>query len=461
MSWLTASLRGRLLLAATILIAAALIGTAAVTYVILDHFMHRQIDQQLDSEILALRSTLVTTAAGMEEGRQVDGPPFDRPGWYWQINSGGSVLRSRSLSGHTLDIPAGPPVLVPPPPPPNERASRPLPDLFEGGPPRPGDGPGPDGQSLHFRTKTFAIGGQPITITATAPQDAFVRPLRDAMTPVLLALLITAAALVAAMMFQVQLGLKPLQVLRRAVADIRAGRAERLPGGQPLEIAPLTDELNKLIADNAHGLARSRRHVANLAHGLKTPLANLSLALQRHGDSPELQALVGVMDRRIRHHLARARVAALDGPARAQTRLGTRVSDVVAAMMQIHAERGIACEVVAEPDAAVRCEPQDVDEMLGNLVDNAFKWAASQVRISVQCKDASTVIRIEDDGPGLTTEAIANVIRPGQRLDEHAPGYGFGLPIARELAELYGGHLVLERAALGGLSASLTLPRAT
>jgi signal transduction histidine kinase len=463
MKWLPRSLSGRLLLAATLLIVVALLSTAALTYVILDRFMHRQIDQQLDAQILVLRGALTSDGARLGQSATIDGPPFDRPlsGWYWQIVSTGGILRSASLAGLTLAAPKL--TLPPPPPPPPPDSQRPPPPpfgAFGGPPPVPGDGLGPESQLLHFRSKAFHVGSRVVTITATAPQDAFAGPLRQAMAAVLLALIITAITLISAMVFQVQLGLKPLQALRRAVAEVRAGRADRLPGGQPTEIAPLAEELNKLIEDNADGLARARRHVANLAHGLKTPLANLSLALQGRGDNPELQSLVALMDRRIRHHLARARAAALNGPARVQTVLAPRIADVVAALSQIHAQRAISTEITADPNCAVHCEPQDLDEMLGNLIDNAFKWATSRVRVWVRSEGPNVSIVIEDDGPGLSAEVIDEVMQPGRRLDEQAPGYGFGLPIARELAELYGGGLALGRASIGGLCSTLTLPAA-
>jgi len=192
----------------------------------------------------------------------------------------------------------------------------------------------------------------------------------------------------------------------------------------------------------------------------KHPWPILSLALQGRDDNLELQSLVALMNRRIRHHLARARAAALNGPARAQTVLAPRIADVVAALSQIHAQRGISTEITADPNCTVRCEPQDLNEMLGNLIDNAFKWASSRVRIWVRSEGSNVSIVIEDDGPGLSADVIDEVMQPGQRLDEQAPGYGFGLPIACELAELYGGDLALRRGSLGGLCSTLTLPAA-
>jgi signal transduction histidine kinase len=451
------SLSGRLLLAATIFIALTLVGVAALTDVILDRFVHRQIDQQLDAQVLTLTTALKTNPDGhISLTHDANGPPFDQPlsGWYWEVAGAKNALRSLSLRENDLQIPAVP--LGPPPP-------LPAPIHFaDGSPPFPADGPGPQNESLHYRVKTLSIGGQVVTIAAAAPDDAFTEPLHSAMTAVLLALGLAAVALIAAMYFQVRLGLRPLEKLKASIADIRAGRAERLPGDQPSEIAPVVEEINKLVGENAEGLVRARRNVANLAHGLKTPLANLGLALQASDRDPtgELLALVTLMDRRIRHHLSRARVAALGGPARATTHIAPRVSDIVSAMSKIHADRRIAAQIEVPPDAAVGCEPQDFDEMLGNLIDNAFKWAKSRVRISAQGEGDKILLRIEDDGAGLADDAALDVLRPGRRLDESAPGYGFGLPITRELAELYGGSLTLAPSNLGGLTATLTLPAA-
>jgi signal transduction histidine kinase len=236
---------------------------------------------------------------------------------------------------------------------------------------------------------------------------------------------------------------------------------ELLPDNQPSEIAPVVGEMNKLIIENAEGLERARRNVANLAHGLKTPLANLGVALQSGSDqNEELLALVTLMDRRIRHHLSRARVAALGGPARAATLIAPRTNDLISAMSKIYADRRIAAQIELPADAAVGCDAQDVDEMLGNLIDNAFKWANSLVRVSMRREQDKIMLIIEDDGAGLAGEATSDVLRAGRRLDESAPGYGFGLPITRELAELYGGSLTLGTSELGGLTVRLTLPAA-
>ena len=441
------SLAGRLLLASTILIVVALFVAAGLTALVLDRFIHRQIDQQLDAQIRAVAAALVIGPNGrLGLAHGVDGPPFDRPGfgWYWQATSGADVVRSGSLGNADLAIP-------------RTRSGGPR-DLG----PRPlvADGPGPDNRPLHFRVLTLPGAGRAVTIAATAPGPALDLPLAEAMSAVLVSFVIAGGALLLAMFLQVRLGLKPLEKLRESVAAVRAGKLDQVPADQPSEVAPLVAELNSLIKDNAEGLARARRHVANLAHGLKTPLASLAVALAAPDRDPggELERLVTLMDRRIRHHLGRARAAALGGAARAQTPLGPRIADIVLIVRKIYADKPLAIDTAVGPSIGVACEAQDVDEMLGNLVDNAVKWAAGRVRVSASSGEGRVVVQVEDDGPGLPEDRIPDVIRPGHRLDESSPGYGFGLPITRELAELYGGGLDLARSELGGLKVTLTLP---
>jgi signal transduction histidine kinase len=283
------------------------------------------------------------------------------------------------------------------------------------------------------------------------------------MTTLSISLAVLGLALVLAIVLQVRLGLRPLERLRLAVADVRTGRSDRLPAEQPLEISPLVFELNELLEQNAANLERARRHVANLAHGLKTPLATLAIALSEHGRDAtgDLHSLVLLMERRIRHHLGRARAAALSGTTRAQTLIAPHIDDVGSALDKIYADKRLSLEQNVPGDLAVACEQQDFDEMVGNLLDNAFRWARNKVAIHAQHDDSRTVsIVIEDDGPGLRLDQIPQVLRAGERIDEGAPGFGFGLPITRELAELYGGELTLDTSKLGGLRLLLRLPRA-
>jgi signal transduction histidine kinase len=441
-----ASLGRRLLLGAAVFIAVALVVAAVVIGFVLHRFVQGQVDQRLDTQIVFLSSLLSAEGGVLALAGDADGPPFDRPhrGWYWQIVGPGNVLRSRSLQGQDLAIPEFHR-------PPHETR------------PAPADGAGPRSQRLHFRIQTLTIGQTPVTILASAPRAAVNGPLREAMTTLGISLVVLWLALLGAIVLQVRLGLRPLERLRRAVADVRAGRSERVPAEQPQEIAPLVAELNGLLEQNAANLHRARRHVANLAHGLKTPLATLALALSQRGRDAagELHSLVAVMERRIRHHLGRARAAALSGPMRAHTPIASRIADVGGVLGKIYADKRIALTRDVSDNLAVACEPQDFDEMTGNLLDNAFRFAHHQVEVRAQAEGRSVTITIEDDGPGLRPEQIAQVLRPGERIDETAPGFGFGLPITLELAELCGGELSLGASALGGLRVTLRLPEAT
>lgn len=293
-----------------------------------------------------------------------------------------------------------------------------------------------------------------------APEGELRGPLREALTSLALALGILGLCLLAGLAVQVRLGLAPLTRLRADLASVRSGRRERVPADQPAEIAPVVAELNALLDQNAQNLERARGHVANLAHALKTPLATLSMALAEPARDPDgaLRRQVDDMDRRVRHHLRRARAAALAGSARGRTALAPRLSDLRAALARIHAEKGAAIDLDVPEALAVSCEGQDLDEMLGNLVDNACRWCRARVRVSATTRDGAVAVVVEDDGPGLDPAAASAVMARGRRLDEGVPGHGFGLPITLELAELYGGGLSLGRSDLGGLRADLVLP---
>ena len=455
-----ASLSRRLLLGAAAFIAVALIIAAVVIGFVLHRFVQGQIDQRLDSQVIFLSSTLQAQSDGtLSLTGNADGPPFDRArrGWYWEVTGPKNTLRSRSLGNAELEIFDRPPRRFGrPPPPPPPGSDLPLEER-----PRPADGRGPDGGFLHFRIKEFTTPAGPVTIVVSAPRMAVMGPIREAMLTLGISLGVLGLTLMLAILLQVRLGLRPLERLKRAVADVRAGRSERVPAEQPKEIQPLVTELNGLLEQHAANLERARRHVANLAHGLKTPLATLNMALSERGahQPGELQSLLNAMDRRIRHHLGRARAAAMTGPVRARTVIAPRIDDLGAMLGKVNADKRIAFISDVPRDLVSACEQQDFDEMAGNMLENAFKWTRSKVEVHLCANDGRTItLTIEDDGAGIAPEHIAQVLRPGERLDESAPGFGFGLAITRELAELYGGGLDLGRSELGGLCVSLRLP---
>jgi signal transduction histidine kinase len=268
--------------------------------------------------------------------------------------------------------------------------------------------------------------------------------------------------------FQVRYGLAPLKRISDSIADIRSGRAERLEGEFPVEIAPLARETNALIDANREIVERARTHVGNLAHAIKTPLSVIVNEAATHGADPfatKVLEQAEVMRDQVARHLERARIAARLTVIGTVTEVAPVIDALRRTMEKIHRGRGVAIEMNADEQAKFRGERQDLEEMAGNLVDNACKWAASRVFVEVLVErpvepGAGPMLRIivDDDGRGLSEAERAQVSRRGQRLDESKPGSGLGLSIVVDLAALYGGSLSLGRAPIGGLRAELLLP---
>lgn len=456
------SLGGRLLLGSGIVTVVTLAFALLLMDAVLNRFVTGQIDQRLDNKIVQLSSQLrVLPDHFITLDGDADGPPFDKPQHrsFWWIRGPRNDLHTAWLAPADYDPPSASDLdrlPAPPPPPPNEEGG-----LNGDERPHTMSGRGPDGSAMHVRVASRTIDGVRIAIIVAAPVAAIDGPMREAMTTVGVALTFLGAALVLAAFLQSRFALRPLARLRDDVAHVRNGLRGSLPISQPGEVLPLTLELNSLLEQNAANLKRARTQVANLAHGIKTPLATMALTVERMegAERPALRELVNLIERRVRHHLGRARAAAIAGPSRLATPLEEHLRAIGDALGRIHVGRRVAFEVDCPAGLMVACEAQDVDEILGNLLDNAFKYSESRVACSVRGADRDVTIEIVDDGPGLTLDEIERVVRPGQRLDESVPGHGFGLPIAAELIELYAGKLRLERRN-NEFVVSVVLPRA-
>jgi signal transduction histidine kinase len=251
-----------------------------------------------------------------------------------------------------------------------------------------------------------------------------------------------------------------LRRAREALARIRSGAARRLEGKFPAEIAPLAAELNSLIEHSAEVVGRARTHVSNLAHYLKTPLT--VLASEAEADpgvlAEAVKRQVDIMRRQVDHYLVRARAAGALDVLGNRTLVAPVLDDLARVLDRVHAERGIAIAVDCPASLAFRGDRQDLEEMAGNLMDNACKWASSRVAVKALGEGARLVLTVEDDGPGLAPTDLGRVLQRGQRLDESVPGSGLGLSIVRDISKLYGGGLELGQSPLGGLSAVLDLP---
>ena len=264
--------------------------------------------------------------------------------------------------------------------------------------------------------------------------------------------------------WQVRRALAALARLRSGLSRVHAGDDGRVGGAFPVEVQPLVDDLNTLLDHRAETVRRALSRAGDLAHGLKTPLAVIAREAERDAADPPrrdvLRQQVDRMRRQIDYHLAHARAAASGATAGASASVAASASALVRTLTQLHAERGLTIRAAVPDGDIVRVQREDLDEILGNLLDNACKWAASRVSLSTEASGASLLVRVDDDGMGVEDALLESVLQRGVRADETAPGSGFGLAIVRDLAEVYGGAIALSRSPLGGLRATLTLPAA-
>jgi signal transduction histidine kinase len=451
------SLAVRLFLSATAWTVIILI----ITGIVLSSLYRNTVERSFDRRLGVYLRTLVADLAAPEEGNEkfpqsIGEPLFELPlsGWYWQV--------TRLDPGR-----------------PDVRSSR---SLWDGGLPRlqdlgiqaESDGSragyvnGPTDQRLRLVERTIDLGDEGHYVVAVAGDAAEITgEIRSFEQALIVTFGILAAVLLLTTMFQVRFGLAPLNRITDSLAAIRAGKTERLAGDFPEEIAPLARETNALIDANKEIVERARTHVGNLAHALKTPLSVMvNEANARPGDALAGKVLeqADIMRDQVARHLQRARLAARVTVVGSVTEVEPVITALARTMEKIHRDRSIAIDVQAQPGLRFRGERPDLEEMIGNLVDNACKWAASRVEIAVAPErigdQAGLRMTVDDDGRGLSAEERDQVAKRGQRLDESTPGSGLGLSIVVELAALYGGGLTLGEAPLGGLRAELILPAA-
>lgn len=409
---------------------------------VLDIVISSSVNDKMDAQLSGIERA-VGAEGGLERSRILFLPDFDTPasGWGWDVRTVaghwhfGPVAVQMAYANGTLQAEHG---------------------AYSG------RGWTADGHRVHLRQRRSGTAERPVIVTVIAPDSLIKSPIRHALIPTTLALVLLALILAATALFQVRLGLRPVRLLRSDIARVRAGSLAALPKNQPGELRPLATEINALIAQNSATLHQARQHLANLAHGLKTPLATLSLMTTRDAEgSAEIRELVASIDNRLAHHLRRARSAAISGGGWLKCDAWQIATDLFEVLNNLHGGRPLRYE----NDIPQGCQPavdaEDFSEILGNLLENAFRHAGSVVRISALSHEGRTwAFVIEDDGGGIAEHDIAEAMRPGRRLDETQTGYGLGLAIARELTELYGGEMSLARSAdLRGLAVSVSLPQ--
>ncbi|MFG1478593.1 ATP-binding protein [Xanthobacter sp. V4C-4] len=451
------SLAFRLVLSAVAIMMVVLVVVGLVLATLYTRAAERAFDRRLDVYLKTIVAEVANASgAGLPEPLALADPLFVFPnsGWYWQIvqslDGKETVKTSRSLHEGRLSA---------------------LMSTGGSGSMRQGYGDGPRGEKLRVVERSLDFGSDGRYAVSVAAVATELELDISGFNLVLVGtLIVLALAFLLVVLFQVRFGLRPLSSISQALADVRSGKAERLEDRYPEEIVPLVREVNALIEANQEVVERARTHVGNLAHALKTPLSVLMNEAGTRDDplAVRVRDQAGVMRDQVAHHLERARMAARASVVISVCDVSAIVTALARTMEKIHRGKDLAIDVRVADEVRFRGEQQDLEEMVGNLVDNACKWASARVEVEVCLERPRTAgdrtffrLIIDDDGPGLAPSRRADVGRRGRRLDESKPGSGLGLSIVHELALLYGGRFDLGTAPIGGLRTELVLPAVT
>lgn len=453
----TNSLSFRLIFTSAVVAVVLLVSAAFLLAYLFQQALERNFDARLRAILDGLLANveLATDGSPVMSGKIPD-PRFTLPlsGWYWQV----SPPKHRTLRDLASE---------------SSLEKRLLPtetDLQNRGPDGVAsfyikDSNGTQLRGIEQKFKLF--GGEEFSFLVAGNFDELKDEIRAFQRALYGVLALLGFGLLLAIFLQVRVAMKPMQSMQQALSNIRAGKAERLEGEFPYEMQPVADEMNLLILAGTEIIDRARTQVGNLAHALKTPLSVLTNEAQGNKTDfgSKVSEQVQVMRDHVSLYLDRARRAA-----RAQT-LGaaTDVEPVLAALgrtiMRINQDRGVKIDVAVSPGLKFRGETQDLEEMAGNLIDNAAKWSKQAVKISaapiidpIDGTQNWLMITVDDDGPGLPANKRAEAVKRGKRLDETKPGSGLGLSIVTETASMYSGNLVLGDADIGGLRVQLRLP---
>lgn len=428
---------------------------------ILSELNKRQTLQLLQAELVASLNTLTRAATVSDTGdvSMIDGAaPTDQrfatpySGRYWMMTAlNGEGARISDLSSNSVWDWVVPWEAIPI----DTAAASP-------GNPQFANVAGPDGQTVHIAAKAVLLPGwiSPVILISGADRRQTDRITQQFFWTLMVSLGLLALGLLVALLIQVRIGLAPLKKVQKDVADIRIGEKQRLEDDYPKEIMPLTVEVNKLLEHNKAVVDRARTHVGNLAHALKTPIA--VLMNEAKGDDPMsdlVRRQTQAMSDNVQHYLKRAQAAARAEVLGARTPIEPAIDDLTRLLQRLFASKGLTVAPGQVEPLVFRGERQDLDELLGNLLENACKFAKTRVRVTAEAGEpGELIIHVDDDGPGLTPDERTEAMKRGVRLDETAPGTGLGLSIVKDLSELYSGRFELDTSPLGGLRATLILP---
>ncbi len=443
---LKSSINKRLLVLGSIWTGLALLATGLVLTAMFRNQVVKEFEATLEDQVHEILELVTVDAQGrVALKRHPVDPRFNkrRSGWYWQaVVEGAMAERSRSLGADSLETVGL-----------SGRSAAISFSTLDA-----------DGQALHGIRRQLSVAGSTkvINITVSGPAAVVDRSVRDFAGITVLSLGVLGFGLILGLMLQVRFGLEPLNEIGTTLAGIQAGYSTRLEGSFPREISPLVDEINALLERNAALIDRARTQAGNLAHSLKTPLTVLkNLTAPMSDDTAEVfRRQVDLMSDSVDWHVSKARVAGGYEVLSTPVEVLPVVNGLRRMFDRVHAGRSIEIAISGLDELAFKGDRHDLEEMLGNLLDNACKWGRQRVEISATAYDQRLRLTVHDDGDGIAEQDCAQVLNRGRRLDETVPGSGLGLSIVREIAELHDGSLSLGRSKLGGLAATLDLPLA-
>lgn len=422
--------------------------TLLITAVLLIVLFRGHIEQRFEALLHDHLEELVSASELTPEGTlqmtwRPSDPRFKRPhsGWYWEVlQSGVTVARSDSLWKESLRV--------------TEPGIGYIPQIQKFS--------GPEDEPLQALVQdiTFPEAKKPFLFVVAGPVADIEDNVRAFTAQVAITLAVLGIGLLLVVWFQVRFGLRPLQTLRRALGDIRKGNAERLPENFPVEVEPVVSELNGLLDHNRALLERARTQVGNLAHALKNPLTvirNEAKAIES-SQGQVIRVQTAAISNSVDRYLSQARIAGTAGILGARTNVKVIIDDLCFSMERLYQERALEIRYSVLEGCYFRGEAQDLEEMLGNLIDNACKWARSQVLVRAECAKDRLLIEVEDDGPGIPEQQQVEVLERGCRLDEKVPGSGLGFDIVQDIAGLYRGSITFGQTPSGGLRVQLSLP---
>ena len=419
-----------------------------ITAMLLVYFYRDHMDQHFDNHVNLHLEELIEASRYLPDGTfDLAFSPSDpryhdlHSGWYWEVKQGSSTMnRSPSLGKNSLDtgdIQAGAQVQI-------HEISGPVNEQLR----------------VHIIELRPDPQREPLLLMASAPATGFTDDVLNYSNHITFSFMSLGIGLLLVVVLQVQLALRPLKAISTGISRIREGKASKLPPNSLTEVQPLVDELNNLLDHNTVLLKRARNRLADLAHSVKNPLTVINNESRNMTDVQRelITQQTSEISRNIDHYLSRARAFGTKNILASRSSIREVADDIVYALKQIYLDRNLEFDTSQLMGCWFRGEGQDLEEMLGNLMDNACKWAENQVLVRCEPEQDRLILTVEDDGPGVSEENFHEVIRRGVKLDESISGHGQGLGIVNDIAELYDGSLTLGKSKLGGLKAVLNLP---